>query len=134
MFLDSDVGRRLTPRARDVLRTLVKVAGGIDSRRFDDGRVVAVSYIGVACLTEHMGPHWSPSTTKRCLAELVAAGVVSRSRSYRMNSVTVIELPAPVAGPVSAKPKKVTQVLVTTGPTSRLTDGPTIGSRMSPLK
>lgn len=121
MFLDSEPGRRLSSRSRDVLRTLVKVAGSIDSRRFDDGRVVAVSYIGVACLTEHLGPHWSTSTTKRALAELVAAGVVTRSRSYRMNSVTVVELPAPV----STKPRKASQVLVTTGLTSRLMDEPT---------
>lgn len=121
MFLRSERGRSLSPRARDVLEELVLVAGAADSRRFADGRVVVACYVGVESLTERLGPNWSQRTVKRCLAELVAAGVVTRSRSYRMNSVTVVELPAPT--PKRADANNVRRD--TNGPASGATDGPT---------
>jgi hypothetical protein len=122
MFLRSERGRKLSPRARDVLEELTLVAGVADTRRFADGRIVAACYIGVASLAERLGAHWSPRTTQRALAELVAAGIVTRSRSYRMNSVTVLEIPAP---PPRSRDVRESVRNATDGVTSHATDGVT---------
>lgn len=125
MFLDSDPGKALSSRSRDVLRALVKIGGPRDTRRFEDGRVVTVVYAGVEYLTRHLGPKWSTSTTKRALAELVKAGVVTRTRSFRLNTVTVVELPSPDAVRLSRSTPPTNSPIAADGPTSRTPDEPT---------
>jgi hypothetical protein len=96
-FLRSDQSRTLIAADRLVLRALVDAAGPRDAR-YRDRRFVAATYIGVDALAERTGV--SVSTVKRSIKRLQAAGVVARSPNYRLNTLTVIEIPW-----VPAKPK-----------------------------
>lgn len=110
-FLRSEHARELGPSDRAVLRELVNAAGPRDAR-YRDRRFVAATYIGVDALAERAGV--SKATVKRALLRLVEAGLIARSPNYRLNTVTVIELPwvppkpkpiqTPPLGPVQTPP------------------------------
>ena len=110
-FLRSEHARELGPSDRAVLRELVNAAGPRDAR-YRDRRFVAATYIGVDALAERAGV--SKATVKRALLRLVEAGLIARSPNYRLNTVTVVELPwvppkpkptqTPPLGPVQAPP------------------------------
>lgn len=89
-FLRSEHAGALGPSDRAVLRELVNAAGQRDAR-YRDRRFVAATYIGVDALAERAGV--SKATVKRALLRLVEAGLIARSPNYRLNTVTVIELP-----------------------------------------
>ncbi|NBW21766.1 MAG: winged helix-turn-helix transcriptional regulator, partial [Caulobacteraceae bacterium] len=96
-FLRSDQSRTLIAADRLVLRALVDAAGPRDAR-YRDRRFVAATYIGVDALADRTGV--SVSTVKRSVKRLQAAGVIARAPHYRLNTLTVIEIPW-----VPAKPK-----------------------------
>ena len=121
-FLRSEHARELGPSDRAVLRELVNAAGPRDAR-YSDRRFVAATYIGVDALAERTGV--SVSTVKRAMQRLAAAGVIARSPNYRLNTVTVVELPWV---PPKAKPCLVPVIAPVNDPAA---DGPRGGSPWS---
>lgn len=91
-YLRTDAGRNLSFKAQTILRLLIDAAGA-DDRRYADGRLCCATWAGYKHLAKQMGGVHT-DTVKRGVAELVRAGLVLRTRVYRLNSVTVVEIPS----------------------------------------
>ena len=101
-YLRSEAGRKLSYKAEKILRLLIDSAGA-DDRRYADGRLCCATWAGYKYLAERLdGAH--TDTVKRGMAELVRAGLVLRTRVYRLNSVTVVEIPNVDAGAATGMP------------------------------
>jgi hypothetical protein len=101
-YLRTDAGRNLSFKAQTLLRLLIDAAGA-DDRRYADGRLCCATWAGYKILAKRMGGVHT-DTVKRGVAELVRAGLVLRTRVYRLNSVTVVEIPNVDAGTVAEIP------------------------------